>query len=1012
MSTSASQNLLARLTALSYRRRIGEKLNFGFGLILVVLFLLIGRQYWLSRHSEEVSREVNERILPVALASFRGQRELIQMRSHIRGYLAKGSSESRFRYQESRQAFEQHLAELERLLEHGHDDDGAETEIEQIRTAYDQWSSMPDRLFFLRNQELENQPALELLDREGQPISLSLEQNLNRLIELQKLQLPSRESMELLDTLTSYRSVRSRKLAALKSYLLTRRPAFRFEFSALLEEGDQIFARLRATRSPMPPEQQSLLAATIQLRQKFRTLPPKLLKIAEGDRYQEDLYLFAQSEPNAEKMVDILQNIVRSEEENATRKFAESLIQIRQSQIENLIFGVVALGLAVATAAVLRRQITVPVVRLNEVAGQLRDGDLNVRAEVEYGDEVGELAITFNAMVGQLMDSFSQVKSTLEETKGLNAIFNNLADGLLVVNAQHRVMGINPRFMELFRIDGAMAMGLHIDDLPLPEIHPLLRQVDANSDGVIIHEVELPGGKTGQVTLTNVYRPGDRTTASWLGVAVLVRDITDEREVDKMKTDFISTVSHELRTPLTSVLGFASIIREKLNEDILPITNSLENKKLQRSLKKVESNLEIIVSEAERLTSLINDVLDIAKMEAGKIEWRMEPLNITAVIEHALNATSSLFATSGLYLKQDLRADLPQLVGDRDRLIQVVINLISNAVKFTQKGGITCRTLAEGDQVIVQIIDTGVGIAPEDCPKVFEKFKQVGDTLTDKPKGTGLGLPICVQIIEHHDGKIWVESELGKGSTFSFSLPVVTPNHSLKQQLGTLRFDHLIQQLQQMEHRQQTSTKHGKKILIVDDDPHIRELLRQELESAEYGMVFEAVNGIEAIHKVKELHPDLIIMDVMMPQMNGFDAAAVLRNDPETAHVPIIILSIVQDKERGYRLGIDRYLPKPIHKEQLLQNIDSLLNQGGSNKRVLIIDKDASITRTLAEVLEAKGYSVTEAQSDHEGIEKALTLKPGVIVIDSLSSKESDIVQAVRFERDMEDVVFLVTSNS
>ena len=178
----------------------------------------------------------------------------------------------------------------------------------------------------------------------------------------------------------------------------------------------------------------------------------------------------------------------------------------------------------------------------------------------------------------------------------------------------------------------------------------------------------------------------------------------------------------------------------------------------------MEDNLKVVVSEGERLTKLIDDVLDLAKIEAGKLEWHMEPVAVADIIERATAATSSLFEQKGLKAGEvEIAPGLPTVTGDRDRLIQVVINLISNAVKFTDAGSVTCRAVRRGEQLVVSVSDTGMGISPADQPKVFERFKQVGDTLTDKPKGTGLGLPICREIVEHHGGRIWVESETREG---------------------------------------------------------------------------------------------------------------------------------------------------------------------------------------------------------------------------------------------------------
>jgi signal transduction histidine kinase len=240
-----------------------------------------------------------------------------------------------------------------------------------------------------------------------------------------------------------------------------------------------------------------------------------------------------------------------------------------------------------------------------------------------------------------------------------------------------------------------------------------------------------------------------------------------------MKTDFISTVSHELRTPLTSVRGFTEVIKKKLEDDIFPQLDLSRSRKLPMSVGRVKENLDIILLEGERLTALINDVLDISKLEAGKVEWKMEKFCLSDIIERAIGASSALFEQKRLLLIKDIEDGLPDVLGDKDRLMQVVINLFSNAVKFTEKGFVTCRVRKADNEMIVSIVDTGVGIAEADKEKIFEKFRQAGDTLTGKPTGTGLGLSICKQIVEYQSGRLWVDSELGKGSAFSFSIPLI-----------------------------------------------------------------------------------------------------------------------------------------------------------------------------------------------------------------------------------------------
>jgi signal transduction histidine kinase len=245
------------------------------------------------------------------------------------------------------------------------------------------------------------------------------------------------------------------------------------------------------------------------------------------------------------------------------------------------------------------------------------------------------------------------------------------------------------------------------------------------------------------------------------------------------KSQFLATVSHELRTPLTSVVGFTKIVRKRLDDVVWPALQATTasaglppDPKLDRAVRQVGDNLEIMVAEGDRLTALINDVLDLEKIEAGRMEFRLEPLDIGQVVDQATAATEALFETTGLELRREVPIGLPAVLGDRHRLIQVVINLLSNAVKFTPSGAITVRVTADTEQVVVSVADTGVGIPPEDRDRVFEQFAQSGDTLSETPRGTGLGLAICRQIVEQHGGRIWLESEVGAGSTFSFSLPL------------------------------------------------------------------------------------------------------------------------------------------------------------------------------------------------------------------------------------------------
>ncbi|HEU5052770.1 MAG TPA: GAF domain-containing protein, partial [Hanamia sp.] len=511
------------------------------------------------------------------------------------------------------------------------------------------------------------------------------------------------------------------------------------------------------------------------------------------------------------------------------------------------------------------------------------------------------------------------------------------------------------------------------------------------------------------------------TIASSVGVALrnaqLFEDVEQaKKEAEKAskvaekaneaKSAFLSTVSHELRTPLTSVLGFAKIINKRLNDKIFPLISDTDPK-TEKTVNQVNENLQVVISEGERLTHLINDVLDLAKIEAGRMEWNQEDVSLPEVVERAISATTSLFEQKNIRLVKKIDPGVPHIIGDTDKLIQVVINLFSNAVKFTEKGEVTCHVSQKDNEVIVSVKDTGIGIAPGDYGAVFEQFKQVGgDTLTDKPKGTGLGLPICKEIVEHHGGRIWVESEVGKGSTFSFAIPFVN-SETGQLQRKPIHLDDLVKQLkEQMAFSDIKSNGSNSRILVVDDDDSIRSLLEQELSEAGY-LIEQARDGKEALECIRKNRPDLVILDVMMPEMNGFDVAAILKNDPQTMDIPIIILSIVQDKSRGFRIGVDRYLTKPIDTAELFAEVGNLLEQGKSKKKVMVVDEDAAAVRSLTEVLQTKGYQVVESDGK-ELAAQAIAAKPDIIILNSVYSGRQEIVKTLRFEKGLENVLFFI----
>jgi len=694
-----------------------------------------------------------------------------------------------------------------------------------------------------------------------------------------------------------------------------------------------------------------------------------------------------------------------------------------------LIIMVFCIAMASVLGYFLARSIVIPLKDLLEGVNRLTSGDLSHELAVGTQDELGRLAAAFNSMARQLRDLFDtleqRVKDATHELQStlarMTAIIDNMGDGLLVTTLDGKISRLNPALQDMFGLyDYHHIVGKDSQEVFDDDVTTLIARICNGTDNQVTSEIQLAGGRVGKAVATAIQQhpalvEGDveayqKTTnqeaLQCIGAVVLTRDITREKEIDQMKTDFISTVSHELRTPLTSVLGFAKIIKKRFEKVILPRMADETDKKTNRAVRQIEENLNIIISEGERLTTLINDVLDVAKMEAGKIDWKMEPLTVAELIERATVATSSLFAQKGLEQIKEIEENLPPLVGDKDRLIQVIINLISNAVKFTDEGSVTCRAERINQDMVISVIDTGTGIAEADRPHVFEKFKQVGNTLTDKPVGTGLGLPICKQIVEHHGGRIWVDSELGQGSTFAFSLPLPEKDQYL---VTVMPKSVLVQYLLQRRDAKKTPVSQAQRtILVVDDEPAIRSLLKQELEPEGY-WVQEAANGKEAIEAVQTESPDLLILDIMMPGMNGIEVAGVLKRNLLTMDIPIIILSTLQEKAAGYRAGVDSYLTKPVESDTLLQEVRRLLTQGALKKSVLVVDDSEKEVTMLADLLRGcQQYHVYEAYSLQECTAKALKDPPDIIIANTAFAKRYELVNRLQAEKELQYVFFII----
>ncbi len=430
------------------------------------------------------------------------------------------------------------------------------------------------------------------------------------------------------------------------------------------------------------------------------------------------------------------------------------------------------------------------------------------------------------------------------------------------------------------------------------------------------------------------------------------------KEVDTLKTQFLANMSHELRTPLNSIIGFSRVILKGIDGPI----NELQ-----------EQDLNAIYNSGQHLLSLINDILDLSKIEAGKMEIAEEEVNINMMVKSVMSTAIGLTKDKPVQLLQEVDEDLPIIIGDNTRIRQVLLNLVSNAAKFTEEGHIKViarlQENAEGrPEVYLAVEDTGAGIAPEDQVKLFKPFSQVDGSATRKTGGTGLGLSISKRFIEMHGGQIGVESEVGKGSTFWFTLPVPVEEEEAPEEPV-------------VEEAPPEESAPSKVVLAIDDSAQVINLYQRYLSTHGYEVV-ALTKPEEAVQRARELQPYAITLDIMMPNTDGWTVLEALKSDPETRHIPVLVCSIVQDEDKGYTLGATDYLVKPILEEDLVHALQRLEKHGPIQQILAVDDSDDDLRLVERIIEEHTNYEVIPAPGGQAALNVLQSTVPDAIILD------------------------------
>lgn len=555
------------------------------------------------------------------------------------------------------------------------------------------------------------------------------------------------------------------------------------------------------------------------------------------------------------------------------------------------------------------------------------------------------------------------------------------------------------------------------------------------------------------------------------------------RELDRLKSSFLANMSHELRTPMNSIIGYTDLLLDRVDGEI--------NEEQEKSLQKVANN-------SRHLLQLINDILDMSKIESGKIELAPQETDITQLIETTVSTFKPAFAEKHLFVHYNFSDDLKPVFVDHDKTRQILNNLLSNAMKFTDKGGITIHAYPSaigvnpGEEPLFMEIcveDTGIGIRKEDMDKLFDKFSQIDVSSIRQYEGTGLGLSIARGLVVLHKGVIWAESEFGRGTRMCFTLsvrkevfdkptvPVIEPRMAEKlaeyfnkpvetflresayggrpilcweythcgqtscpaygsrehrcwlipgthckgtavakfpEKAEFCRACEVIEQLVlgkdtgRGEILSQVQDPKRKTILVIDDNPEVIELIKKNIES-DYNVI-GLLHSEEAVTKAIAIQPDIITLDIMMPRRNGWQVLRELKNTPETQDIPVIILSIVDEKNIGFSLGATEYIVKPIDKNILLRKLKNL-EKLARIKKVLIIDHDAATRALINNVLHKAGCETIAVADSSQALAVVNSERPDLIILNLIipdSGSEFDLIETVKTNETTKKIPFIL----
>jgi signal transduction histidine kinase/DNA-binding response OmpR family regulator len=579
------------------------------------------------------------------------------------------------------------------------------------------------------------------------------------------------------------------------------------------------------------------------------------------------------------------------------------------------------------------------------------------------------LALTFGIVGMGIISSWVFVRTLLRPVKGMIETAQEIAQGNL--NQTVRVLS-RDEIGDLGRIFNHMAQSLRERDEQLRRQYGELQLSHVDLSRVA---VELEGYKKELERKVQERKVQERTQELACKNVQLQNAMEKAQESDRLKSQFLANMSHELRTPLNAIIGFAQVLLEGIDGEI----NEVQRK-----------DLTAIDHSGTHLLEMINDILDIAKVEAGRMELNLETVNLEEVIQNVMATAKALIKEKEIQLRLEIAQGLPMVQADKVRLRQIILNLLSNAAKFTAKGLITVRVVRDDHKVRVSVIDTGMGIRNRDIPKLFKEFRQLDASMTKSQGGTGLGLALVKRFVELHGGRVWVESQFGVGSTFSFTLPLSSddkPGHPVEP----------IKEPLERSSDEPPKVK-GPLVAVIEDDPRIVLLFERYLSSDGYRVV-----GVSPDDHVQEqimrLRPHAILLDILMPHRDGWTILQELKANADTERIPVIICSVLPKDKKGYALGAIDYLTKPVDKGTLLKALSRL----GKIYEIAVVDDDPGAVEIVEKSLKDQNYRIHTAYDGISGLALIKEKRPDVVLLDLMMPGMDgfDVVESIKSDAEI-----------